>query len=123
MGSGPDRQAVTRWRYFRAPRNSLTICCSSSGVASAGSIGSPTASVSRLITPFWIGRGQRASLARENTLPHNPRNAIGITGAGVRRMISVTPWRNGFISPVFVSLPSGKMQTRSPSASASAQRS
>ncbi|MNS72297.1 hypothetical protein D3C72_1057000 [compost metagenome] len=60
---------------------------------------------------------------REKKLPHSPRSAIGTTGTGVRRMICCTPPLNGLISPVAVILPSGKMQTRSPSSSAAATAS
>lgn len=51
--------------YFRAPRSAVTAACSDSGVATDAGIGSPTASVSRLITPRLIGRGIRASECRE----------------------------------------------------------
>lgn len=51
--------------YFRAPRSSVTAACSDSGVATDAGTGSPTASVSRLITPRLIGRGIRASECRE----------------------------------------------------------
>ncbi len=86
------------------------------GAAAAAGIGSPTASVRRLITPRFTGRGQRASSCRENTLPHSPRNAIGTTGAPApiaKRAPPVLylPWL-----PTGVRVPSGNMMTHAPSA-------
>ncbi len=68
-GSAPAitaaRSPTARRPYFRAPRSSVTAACSACGVATDAAIGSPTASVSRLITPRLIGRGIRASVWRE----------------------------------------------------------
>ena len=60
---------------------------------------------------------------RLHMLLHIPRNAIGTTGttcprAAARSRIFSTPDLNAAISPSFVSAPSGKMPTSSPSASA-----
>jgi len=54
-------------------------------------------------------------------LPHRPISAIEITGAaGVRSTLFLIPQQNSFISPLLVSLPSGKRQTRLPPSSAAA---
>ena len=79
----------------------------------AGGTGGATTSAMRENMP----RQRRIALPsceRLKKLPHRPRNAIGTTGTGVASTIRSTPGRNGFISPVSVSLPSGKMPTISP---------
>ena len=58
-----------------------------------------------------------ARLARRlHMLAHMLRKAIGTTGTARRSRIFSTPPLNGAMLPSFVSAPSGKMQTSSPSA-------
>ena len=52
--------------------------------------------------------------------PHKPSMATGTIGTLARRAINSKPRRNGKTPPLRVRLPSGKMQTSSPSLRASA---
>ena len=56
-------------------------------------------------------------------LVHMLRSAMGTTGTGRRSRIFSTPPLNGAMLPSFVSAPSGKMHTISPSASAASTAS
>ena len=60
--------------------------------------------------------------ARLKKLPHNPCSAMGITGTGLAARMRSMPALNSSISPLVVSLPSGKMHTTSPSSRYRAMR-
>ena len=107
----PDETAQVR-AFFRVARPvealptaamPRTTPWSASGVAAAGSSAGPTfrPTEGNRVATFHLSR------LREKMLRHNPDNAIGTTGTGVRSRMRRTPGRKGPISPSCVSCPSG----------------
>ncbi len=107
--------------YCKAPRKACTCCCRYSYVACASATGLSTASCRADNGPRLKERWKELPALRAHMLPHRPISAIEITGAaGVRSTLFLIPQQNSFISPLLVSLPSGKRQTRLPPSSAAA---